>query len=113
MTADSTGSDAQFDEIYQQLRREYLSEADDRLAELRADAATFAAGEAEAIRSLKTRFHRLAGSGGSHGFPEIGRIAREAEQWIASGPAPDGAAQERLAQAIQRLAEEFARARSR
>lgn len=111
--ADPTRSNAQFDEIYRQLRREYLAEADERLAELRADAAAFAAGQAEAIGSLKTRFHRLAGSGGSYGFPEIGRIAREAEQWITTGPARDGAAQARLAQAIHRLEEEFARARDR
>lgn len=113
MTADSPGSNARFDEIYQQLRREYLAEADERLAELRADAAALAAGQAEAIPSLKTRFHRLAGSGGSYGFPEVGRIAREAEEWIASGPAHDGAAQAWLAQTIHRLEEEFARARGR
>lgn len=104
-------SDQQFDAIYQQLRREYLAEADERLAELRADAAAFAAGHAAAIPSLRTRFHRLAGSGGSYGFPEIGRIAREAEQWVTSGPAHDSMAQARLAQVIDRLEEEFKRAR--
>jgi chemotaxis protein histidine kinase CheA len=106
------GSDQQFDAIFRELRREYLAEADERLAELRADAARFAAGDLDAVASLKTRFHRLAGSGGSYGFPEIGKLAREAEQWIAGRPDPDEAAQERLAGVIQSLQTAFAEARA-
>jgi HPt (histidine-containing phosphotransfer) domain-containing protein len=104
-------SDKQFDDMYQQLRREYLAEADEWLAELRADAAAFAAGDAAAVASLKTRFHRLAGSGGSYGFPDIGRLAREAELWIAREPHPDAAAQVRLTETIRQLAVEFGRSR--
>ncbi len=102
--------DEQFDEMFQQLRREYLAEAPERLAELRADAAAFAAADAGAAAALKTKFHRLAGSGGSYGFPEIGKLAQEAELWVASGPAPDPPGQARLAEALRKLEAEFARA---
>src|SRR5207247_8958506 len=43
-------------------------------------------GSGDPAGSLMMRFHRLAGSGGSYGFPEISQIAREQEQWIATGP---------------------------
>ena len=66
------------DGIFQELRREYLSEAPARLGELRKDLAAACAGEADAVASLKTRFHRLAGSGGSYGFPDITTASREA-----------------------------------
>jgi HPt (histidine-containing phosphotransfer) domain-containing protein len=99
-----------FDEIYQQLRREYLAEADERLAELGADAERFAAGDPGALASLKTRFHRLAGSAGSYGFAEIGKVARGAEIWIASGPESDAGNGARLTETIQQLGAEFKRA---
>jgi hypothetical protein len=106
------GSDQQFDAIYQQLRREYLAEADERLAGLRADAAAFATGTPGALASLKTRFHQLAGSAGAYGFPEVGKRAREAELWIATGPTADSQAVAQLHGAIRELETEFARARS-
>jgi diguanylate cyclase (GGDEF)-like protein len=77
---------APIDEAFLELQREYLSELPDRLEEIRADIGAFRAGSGEAAGSLKMRFHRLAGSGGSYGFPEISQIAREEEQWIATGP---------------------------
>jgi len=75
------------DEFFAQLQREYLAELPARLEELQADVARFQAGDPDAPGALKTRFHRLAGSGGSYGFSEISRIARELEQWLAAGPA--------------------------
>ena len=89
------------DEAFLELQREYLSELPDRLDEIRADIAAFRAGSGEAACSLKVRFHRLAGSGGSYGFPEISQIAREQEQWIATGPPSTDAG--RLDQALERL----------
>src|SRR5438876_462003 len=90
------------DEAFLELQREYLSELPDRLAEIRADIGAFRAGSDEAAGSLKMRFHRLAGSGGSYGFPEISQIAREQEQWIATGPpSPDSG---RLGEALEQLA---------
>ncbi len=90
------------DEAFLELQREYLSELPERLAEIRADIAAFRAGLGEAAGSLKVHFHRLAGSGGSYGFPEISQIAREQEQWIATGPPSADAG--RLDQAVEQLA---------
>ncbi len=73
-----------------ELRREYLFDAPARLAELRKDIAAFRVGESDAIQSLVRRFHRLAGSGGSYGFPEISDLAREGERWLRTEPAVSG-----------------------
>jgi HPt (histidine-containing phosphotransfer) domain-containing protein len=97
----------EIDELFQKLRREYLNESKDRLAELRAGLGAFRSGAPEAPAALKTHFHRLAGSGGSYGFPEISVIAKEAELWIATGPPPDQAAVARLEEAIERLEAAF------
>jgi HPt (histidine-containing phosphotransfer) domain-containing protein len=97
----------EIDELFQELRREYLSESKDRLAELRAGLGAFRGGTPEAAASLKTHFHRLAGSGGSYGFPEISVIAKEAELWIATGPPPGRAAVARLEETIERLEAAF------
>lgn len=71
--------------IFLDLQREYLAQLPDRLAELRADLAAFAAGDPAASASLRTRLHRLAGSGGSYGFPEISATAREMEYLVTAG----------------------------
>ncbi|MGH7527243.1 MAG: diguanylate cyclase [Gemmatimonadales bacterium] len=91
------------DEAFLALQREYLSELPQRLEELRRDIAAFRDGEDGAASSLKIRLHRLAGSGGSHGFPEVSEIAREMERWIVTGPAPGEAG--RLDRAVERLGE--------
>src|SRR5690348_8610451 len=93
-----------------ELQREYLAEFPERLDELRADISAFRALRPEAAASLKTRFHRLAGSGGSHGFPEISIVAREMEQWMATKPAPGESP--RLDAAVDRLAALFRRAQA-
>jgi diguanylate cyclase (GGDEF)-like protein len=93
------------------LQREYLAEFPERLEELRDDIAAFRALRPEAAASLKGRFHRLAGSGGSHGFPEISLVAREMEQWMATKPAPGEAP--RLDAAVDRLATLFRQAQAR
>jgi diguanylate cyclase (GGDEF)-like protein len=89
------------DEAFLELQREYLIELPARLEELRGDVAGFRAGDAAAAASLKVRFHRLAGSGGSYGFPEISEIAREMELWIATGPSSADAP--RLDAAVEQL----------
>jgi diguanylate cyclase (GGDEF)-like protein len=97
------------EEAFNDLRREYIAEAPGRLAELRKDLAAFRAGEPDATASLKTRFHRLAGSGGSYGFPEISTISREAERWLKEAPAlePSQDYLARLEEAVQRLSGAF------
>lgn len=93
------------DRAFHDLQREYLSTMPARLDELRADVAEFRDGHRNAVDSLKTRLHRLAGSGGSYGFLEVSSIAREAEHWLARHPPPGESDQlvaivDRLARAI-------------
>jgi diguanylate cyclase (GGDEF)-like protein len=94
---------------FNQLRREYLAEAPARLAELRKDITAFRAGEPDATESLKMRFHRLSGSGGSYGFPEISDISRDTEQWLKqeaqAEPTPEALG--RLDSAVGRLSAAF------
>lgn len=90
-----------------ELRREYLFEAPGRLAELRKDVAAFRAAEPDATQSLLRRFHRLAGSGGSYGFPDISHIAREGESLLAQPVENVGIAAARLEKLVDRLAETF------
>ncbi|MGE3525884.1 MAG: diguanylate cyclase, partial [Gemmatimonadales bacterium] len=95
------------------LRREYLTEAPIRIAELRKDGGAFRAGEGGALGSLITRFHRLAGSGGSYGFPEVSEIAREAERFLKSDPPPGPSDAAFVDDAVARLAAAFNRAGAR
>ncbi|MDH4130501.1 MAG: diguanylate cyclase [Gemmatimonadota bacterium] len=100
-------SDA-IDEVMAGLRREYLLEAPARLAELRKDLLALRAGEADAAQSLSGRFHRLAGSGGSHGYPEITEIAKGAENFLRQNPLPaPGIAADHLSELVDRLATSF------
>jgi len=62
-----------------QLRREYLADSVHRVAELRALQADVAADQQTALGKLRQAFHRLAGSGGSYGFPAVSTRSREAE----------------------------------
>ena len=94
-------------EFFQELRREYLAEAPARLGELRKDLAAVRSGEPDAVRSLKARFHRLAGSGGSYGFPAISTASREAEQWMDEHPEPDDAGFAVLGGSVGRVASAF------
>ncbi len=97
------------EQAFDALRQEYVAEAPGRLAELRKDIAAFRAGESDAVASLKNRFHRLAGSGGSYGFPIISTIGREMERWLKEDPpaAPSGETCERLNTAVTRLSAAF------
>jgi diguanylate cyclase (GGDEF)-like protein len=83
------------------LQREYLGSMPTRLEELRADIEALHQGSAEAAGSLRTRLHRLAGSGGSFGFAELSAIAREGERWLQAHPAP--ARTDSLAAIVDRL----------
>lgn len=91
-----------------ELRREYLFDAPGRLAELRKDVAAFRAAESDAVLSLSRRFHKLSGSGGSYGFPEISEIARGGERWLKTEtPMPSDPAAARLEEIVDRLAAAF------
>ncbi len=93
-----------------ELRREYVAESPARLQELRKDVAAFAAGEADAAKSLAVRFHRLAGSGGSYGFPEVSTIGREIERWLKSDPERNTESHTRLENAVHQLGLSFDKA---
>ncbi len=75
----SDANDA-FAKQLQELRREYLADSPKRLAELRALGARLAGGDATALAECRQAFHRLAGSGGSYGFPLVSTRSREGEQ---------------------------------
>ncbi|HTO74059.1 MAG TPA: diguanylate cyclase [Gemmatimonadales bacterium] len=96
-------------QVMEALRREYVADGPARLAELRKDLAAFLAGEPDAVESLTSRFHKLAGSGGSYGFDEISTISREVEKWLRADPtvAPNPEAKGRLSQAVERLSSAF------
>ncbi len=53
------------------------------------------------------RFHRLAGSGGSYGFPRVTEIARSMEHWIVSETPPTPADADRFDQAVEELGTAF------
>lgn len=103
-------SDDLHDDAYRELQREYLEELPIALAELRGNVDAFRRGESVAP-ALQTGFHRLAGSGGSYGFPEISEIARTAEQFVMTGPTSEEAG--RLEQTVRRLEEVLSVARAR
>jgi diguanylate cyclase (GGDEF)-like protein len=91
----------QLDSTLLELRREYLSSLSARLQELRSDISALREGNADAADSLRTQFHRLAGSGGSYGFGDLSAIAREGERWLAAHPVAGDAAG--LASIMERL----------
>ena len=92
------------------LRREYIAEAPARLMELRKDYAAVLASEPEAANSLKGRFHKLAGSGGSYGFPEVSELSRKAELWLAEHINDYAEAEEVVGPLIEDLDRAFHRA---
>ncbi|HEX2218583.1 MAG TPA: Hpt domain-containing protein [Gemmatimonadales bacterium] len=94
------------DGAYRELQRGYLEEVPKAFAELRALLESLRRGD-PVLPALKIGFHRLAGSGGSYGFPEISQIARAAEQLASAESSPDQAAG--LEEAVRQL--EVVRAR--
>jgi chemotaxis protein histidine kinase CheA len=64
------------------LRAEYLYEAPERVRELSAALGRLRAGDTSAFEDLGRYFHRLAGSGGSYGFPKITERGRTAEHAV-------------------------------
>jgi diguanylate cyclase (GGDEF)-like protein len=101
-----------FEKAFDQLRREYLAESGSRIAELRSEVDALRSGQPEAHAALRTRFHRLVGSGGSYGFPEISSAAREAEHWLEGSvpPGPEGV--DALDDLVDRIAVLFSEAES-
>jgi len=99
-----------------QLRREYLLDSVKRMDELRQLRDRLAEDERTALAGLRQAFHRLAGSGGSYGFPAVTLRSREGERLAqrlesAGTPvAPDDV--EAFGRCIDGVANAFAEARS-
>lgn len=99
--------DASIDEAFVILQREYLADAPARLADLHKDLAAFRMGEPDALESLRRRFHQLAGSGGSYGFPRVTEISRAMEHRMLTPPPLLGTDADLIEQAIQDLRSAF------
>lgn len=69
-------------EQLRKLRREYLADSVTRVEELRQLRAQLAQGDLAALVGLRRAFHRLAGSGGSYGFPAVSSKSRDGERVI-------------------------------
>jgi HPt (histidine-containing phosphotransfer) domain-containing protein len=100
------------EQLFHRLRLDYLEESGERVAELRADLERLSDGADDAPGALKGKLHRLAGSGGSYGFPEVSAIAREAELWLAGGP-PGNEMLPGIRDIVARLEAEFEKAKRR
>ena len=99
-----------FDDTYRELQVEYLGELPQMFADLRRDIEAFRNGES-VLPALRTGFHRLAGSGGSYGFPEISDLARAAERMVMADPPSSEAG--KFDDAVERLEGALAAARGR
>lgn len=99
--------DSSVDAVFVILQREYLADAPARLADLRKDLAAFRTGEPDALESLRRRFHQLAGSGGSYGFPRVTEIGRSMEHRILTPPPLTVNDADLIEQAIQDLKQAF------
>lgn len=77
-----TSGDDALAEALRKLRSEYLKDAPLRISELWALLERVERGERRALDELGRALHKLAGSGGSYGFPGISDRSRTAEQGI-------------------------------
>lgn len=76
---------ANLNEMLNELRGEYVREADENLAGIATLIAGLEAGpDPAALASLHRRFLGLAGSGYTYGFPEVSRLGREGEKLCAA-----------------------------
>lgn len=111
----SAGPDDALAQQLRTLRREYLTDSTQRVEELRGLYARVASGDRAALPELRQAFHRLAGSGGSYGFPQVSTRSREGEKLaslLAAEDAAVGATElESLHGCVEGVAHAFAEAR--
>jgi HPt (histidine-containing phosphotransfer) domain-containing protein len=94
-------------EALRELRREYHAEGPARVAELERGLAALSAGDEGAETGLTMLFHRLAGSGGAYGFPQVSATARELERLLRSEPHWTPARLAEIQAGIQEIAAAF------
>lgn len=96
------------------LREEYLAESPRRIAELWSALERVQNGDPAGLDQLRTLTHRLAGSGGGYGFPEISRTAQHADilcrAAMEAGTMPAGAEFARLRELVRGVADALASA---
>jgi hypothetical protein len=99
-----------------ELRLEYLAESPRRVAELWSALERVQNGVTGSLAELRLLVHRLAGSGGGYGLPEVTIASRAADTFCRSlldAGAPPGADDvTQLRVLIQGVADAFARAQS-
>jgi HPt (histidine-containing phosphotransfer) domain-containing protein len=99
------------------LRAEYLAEAPAKIAELWSAFERVQNEDREAAGALRTLMHRLAGSGGAYGLPDVTDCARKAEQLIdrllASTAGRSAADVAQLREHLVGIADAFERARTK
>ncbi len=76
----SPDSDDLLAEQLKALRREYLADSTRRVEELRRLFQRLSGGDRAALAEFRQALHRLAGSGGSYGFPAVSERSRAGEQ---------------------------------
>ena len=93
------------------LRIEYLNEAPRHVAELRALLERAERGERGALDELRRALHKLAGSGGSYGFPDVSARGRagehEAQRLLDAGAPPAAPALATLRGMVESVADAF------
>lgn len=112
----SAEPDDRLEQQLRELRDEYLADSTQRVDELRHLLARLNQGERAALPDLRQALHRLAGSGGSYGFPSVSTRSREGELLAARLGATEAAIApadlESLRACIDGVAHAFAEARS-
>ncbi len=84
-------ADESLEEQLRVLRRQYLEQSSQRVEELQRLRGRVGSGERAALAELRQALHKLAGSGGSYGFPVVSARSREGER-LAQGLEAAGAA---------------------
>ncbi len=91
------------------LRGPYVADGLARLARAdgNLDALARAPGDAAALAALRREVHGLAGTGASYGFPEVTRVAHEADvacaTWQREGTLPDATGLRSVREAVASL----------
>ena len=100
-----------FQEKLAKLKASFAEGLPARLAEIAAAQGAFVdshgAGQAASLKTLVTQAHKLAGSAGSFGFPELGNASRELDihgsELLKSGVPLDSGAVQRIAELVSRI----------
>lgn len=89
-----------------ELRRQFAASAEGKLREMRAllDALERDPHDAASLAALERQFHRLAGMGGTYGYPRVSELGDEGERSMSGG-----AASAELVAEWRRLTEAIAR----